>query len=250
MNPCDQVGAYVVDALADDEREEYLRHLAVCERCQVEVAELSETVAALGSTAATAPPPALRAQVLQAIGQVPQLPPVEAPAPAASQAASNVVELGSGRASGRRAVLRWGLAAATVGVVGLGAAGSISGWRTANNRAEALAAQNDLLAAPDAKLIPVALPGHEPARYVVSRQQNRALFVADRMPELPATKTYQQWTLVDGRPIPDITFRSADAPIWLTGDIAQADQLAMTVEDEGGAQTPSLDALVAPPVDV
>jgi len=39
--------AYALDALAADEAEAYEEHLAQCERCRAELAELRETAAAL-----------------------------------------------------------------------------------------------------------------------------------------------------------------------------------------------------------
>ncbi len=243
---CNQVGAYVVDAVPDDQRAEFHRHLAGCDHCQAEVSEFTETVAALASTVATTPPPELRASVLGSIARVRPLPPVE---PAPQQPSSNVVDLDQ-RRTGRRGFLRWGVAAASVGVVGLGAAGSISGWRTANSRAEALAAQKELLAAPDAKLIPVELNNGGQGSYLLSRQHNRAMFVTEGMPRLPAGKVFQQWILVGARPIRDVIFGHTDEPVWLTGDVAGADNFAVTIENDGGANTPDMRNFVVDPVAV
>jgi len=59
--------AYALDALAADEAEAYEEHLAQCERCRAELAELRETAAALAFGAvAPPPPPRLRAGILAA----------------------------------------------------------------------------------------------------------------------------------------------------------------------------------------
>ena len=69
-------GAYAVDALDDVEREQFERHLAGCSACQAEVASLVAAASALSSLSDVAPPPSLRAKVLQGITTVRPLPPV------------------------------------------------------------------------------------------------------------------------------------------------------------------------------
>ena len=69
-------GAYAVDALDDVEREQFERHLAGCSACQAEVASLVAAATALSSLSDVAPPPSLRAKVLQGITTVRPLPPV------------------------------------------------------------------------------------------------------------------------------------------------------------------------------
>src|SRR5215212_12187645 len=63
----DLTAAYAVDALDAEEAREYERHLAGCDRCQDELAELSQGAAALAYAAeAPAPPAALRESILDA----------------------------------------------------------------------------------------------------------------------------------------------------------------------------------------
>jgi anti-sigma-K factor RskA len=69
-------GAYAVDALDDVEREQFERHLAGCSACQAEVASLVAAATALSSLSDVAPPPSLRAKVLQGITTVRPLPPI------------------------------------------------------------------------------------------------------------------------------------------------------------------------------
>ena len=66
MDYHDLTAAYALDALAPDEAEAYERHLSQCEECRDQLAELSETASALAfSTVAPAPPPRLRAVILE-----------------------------------------------------------------------------------------------------------------------------------------------------------------------------------------
>jgi anti-sigma factor RsiW len=62
----DLTAAYALDALDPEDARRYEAHLAHCERCHDELAELSETASALAyATEASAPPPELRARILE-----------------------------------------------------------------------------------------------------------------------------------------------------------------------------------------
>ena len=73
------VGAYAVDAIDEQERAAFERHLAECPECRAEVASLTEAGAQLTLVSETAPPPAMRAAVLAGIRTVRPLPPLEHP---------------------------------------------------------------------------------------------------------------------------------------------------------------------------
>lgn len=78
-------GAYAMDALDDLERARFEQHLAQCEDCRAEVAELRETAALLSETVATTAPAALRESVLAGIAHIrPMAPEIPQPAPTPS----------------------------------------------------------------------------------------------------------------------------------------------------------------------
>jgi anti-sigma-K factor RskA len=67
MDLHDLTAAYALDALDPDEAEAYERHLAQCEECREQLAELSGTATALAfGTVSPAPPTRLRASILDA----------------------------------------------------------------------------------------------------------------------------------------------------------------------------------------
>ena len=68
----DLSGAYALDALDDIERARFAAHLAKCQTCQRDVTEFRAAATHLGRAVSEAPPPALRASVLDAIGDVRQ----------------------------------------------------------------------------------------------------------------------------------------------------------------------------------
>jgi anti-sigma factor RsiW len=66
----DLVAAYALDAVDDDERMAFERHLETCERCRNELASLRDTAASLAYAAGpTAPPPELRERILDTARQ-------------------------------------------------------------------------------------------------------------------------------------------------------------------------------------
>jgi anti-sigma-K factor RskA len=67
MDLHDLTAAYALDALDPAETEAYERHLSQCEECREQLAELNESAVALAFGAvAPAPPPRLRASILDA----------------------------------------------------------------------------------------------------------------------------------------------------------------------------------------
>jgi anti-sigma-K factor RskA len=65
-------GAYALDALSEDEQAEFEAHLAECEACREEVAEMQATLGDVGAAFEQAPPTGLKDRVLAQIDQTPQ----------------------------------------------------------------------------------------------------------------------------------------------------------------------------------
>ncbi|HET6151462.1 MAG TPA: hypothetical protein VFE15_00820 [Marmoricola sp.] len=68
-------GAYVIDALSVDERDDFGMHLTHCAACREEVVGFQETVSRLAFLTAAAPPRDLRLRVLRDLGAEPRRPP-------------------------------------------------------------------------------------------------------------------------------------------------------------------------------
>ena len=93
-DPHGAVGAYVADALDDDERAVFEQHLEGCENCRREVAEFTETAAELTWLSEATPPPSLRTSLLWQIATVRPLPP-EQPAEGLARHLSRSSDAGS-----------------------------------------------------------------------------------------------------------------------------------------------------------
>ncbi|MCC9205198.1 anti-sigma factor [Arthrobacter sp. zg-Y769] len=225
---------YAVDALEPAEREEFEQHLAECPRCQAEVADFADVTAHLAAGTASTPPPALRTSVLAAIHGTKPL-----PGPQAVPAV--VVSLEERRRRRGRRLLA--AAAAAVLLPGIALGGWNLGVQSEQRQQEQLAAQeqgreNRLLAAPDLATHRVDVNGR-PATLVVSREEDEALFVADSLPDPGEGREYQLWLLDGDNPVPDTHFSGGDVSIWLSGDVARAGAVALTVEPAGGSTTPT-----------
>ncbi len=58
----------------------------------------------------------------------------------------------------------------------------------------------------------------------------------------PSGQVYQLWTITDGQPVPGPTFvpgANGEAMVQVGGDAATAGAMAITVEPDGGSQTPT-----------
>ncbi|MGW3287987.1 anti-sigma factor [Streptomyces sp. NPDC001002] len=229
-------GAYALHALPDDEREAFERHLTDCEPCTQETAELTATAARLGLAVSAAPRREMRQEVLQRITGVRQ----ESPGgPAPARSVRTVLSA--------RLLSRWALAACLAGAAALGgtavwqhqrAEDASNQARRAEQRTDEIAA---VLAAPDARTRAAALGGGATGSVVVSRDQDKAVFVVSKMAHPAAGKVYQLW-FDDGG-----TMRSAglmdpgrsDQAVLMRGSVDGASGMGVTVEPAGGSKQPT-----------
>ncbi|NEB90377.1 anti-sigma factor [Streptomyces bauhiniae] len=225
----DAVGAYVLDALPPDERAAFENHLAACTACQEEAAQLMEAVVGLAEAVSLPPDDAARARVLAGIRDVRQETPPARP----------------GRA---QRVLPWALAACLAAAV---AGGSIAWWqheeagdarRTAQEQERRTASLADVLTAPDSTVRTGELSNGGRGSVVVSRQKQKAAFLATGLPALSEGKVYQLWYADNGT-----TFRSGGLLPGrggrqgrvLLGPLGRATAIGITVEPAGGSKQPT-----------
>lgn len=229
-------GAYALHALSDRENVSFERHLARCEACAQEAAELRATAARLGLAATTVPSPALREHVLRRITTVRQDAPGTAHEPQPARA-------------GRRARLltRWALAACLAAAAALGGTAVWEHQRAedAGERAHRAAGTADeiaaVLAAPDARTRAAELGDGATGAVVVSRELDKAVFVVSGMTPPPGGKVYQLWFDDAG------SMRSAglmdpgrsDQAVLLRGAVDGASGMGITVEPRGGSREPT-----------
>lgn len=242
MDLHEMVGAYALDALDDDDARRFEAHLVTCDECQAELASFDSTIDALaehGGDAAIVAPASLHASVFDEISRTTQVAapasPVEAPADAAAGAPAS---LDAVRASAARKPSRIGprllVAAATlVAVVAVGVGFILGGGeeRTLADEAERVRTASDS--------VEHAL-GLGAATLHVSETEGGIALIGDT-PDLPDGETYQVWVVpADGSaPIPGPVLGDGELALaWLT-DLEGAAAVAVSVEPEGGSQTPT-----------
>ncbi|MFD0023322.1 anti-sigma factor domain-containing protein [Streptomyces sp. NPDC058382] len=234
-------GAYALHALPESERREFERHLGDCEACSVEVRELSETATRLGLAVSTAPSRELRARVLQEVATVRQ------ESPSSGRRARSGGGGGVGRAG------RWpkfALAACLAAAAGLGGVAVWQNQEAQDAREDARATQQrseqvaDVISAPDARSSSATLSDGVKGTVVVSRDRDRAVFLASGLAKAPGGKVYQLW-FDDGGTMRSAGLMQAAGPASTTyaslldGPVGGATGMGITVEPSGGSKQPT-----------
>jgi anti-sigma-K factor RskA len=190
-----------------------------------------------------APPPALRARVLEAIAETPQLRPevTEPPVTPVEESVAPVVPITAGRQRGRW--LAVGAAAAVVVALLVGVI-VVSPF---DSRTDEVA---EVIDADDAVTIP--MPGELPGLTIVySPSNDAAVLTAAEVPVPEDDRVYELWAIRDGTPESFATFRPDDdgrLSVHAPGlDPASAEVWAITEEQAGGSPTgqPTSDILAA-----
>ena len=234
-------GAYAVDAVDDLERAAFDRHLEECEACATDVGEYRETATRLAEGTWAVPPPRMRQEVLTRAAATPQVP----------------------AAGPRRAapspVTRWrriAVAAAAVGVLGLGAAATSYAQLQQRLDVERIAMANaqqrrEVMTAPDAALRAGDLTGGGRVTVVVSDIEDNGVVILNDAPSPGPDRAYQFWLVPDdgGTPV-SVGLLRADqtGAIELIQGVRAGRFFAISVEPSGGSPQPSTDPVVAIPL--
>jgi anti-sigma-K factor RskA len=226
-----------MDALDAADRARFERHLAGCDACTQEVAELRETAARLGTATAVPPPPAMKDIVLAAAARTSQHLPATAKVSRAPRRALRIAV---------PAVAAGLIAVATI----FGLANSDANQRLdqAQQRNEAIAA---VLAARDATMMTGQVAGGGNATIVMSHHMDALVFTAAGLPAMPASSGYELWLVgPDGeRPagMLAVSGHGMAGPVIASG-LRQGDHLALSKEPAGGTQHPTTPMMIDIPL--
>jgi anti-sigma-K factor RskA len=226
-------GPYVLDALPDDERDRFEAHLAECTFCTTEVEELRAAAVKLATQVSAPPPPALKANVMSAIENVRQLPPVVHD------------QLAVRRRFGRRSLLAGVAAAGVVAFIGATA------MDERRNRIEAERANEQLTAVltqPDARTVHGAVQGGGQATVVVSAKADKSVVVLRDLPELPTDRTWQLWMIDSGQTAHSVGLAAGDLTRVIDGSTTGMTTFGLTLEPNGGSPKPTLPAAALIPL--
>ena len=215
----ENVGAYLLGALSDFEREAFERHLMGCERCRDEVERLRPAADVLPrSVVPVPPPPSLKASLMEVVER-------------------EAAERGGRRAPARalpsfriRPALAW-VTAAFVLAVGIATGFGIAKLGS-DEETRTLAARVDTARAPMASASLV----------VPSGGQDGGILRVRSLPDPGPGKTYQAWVQRGVRIRSAGTFEvgaSGAGAAAVSGNLEGADAVMVTRERRGGARAPT-----------
>lgn len=222
-------GAYVLDALSDDEAEQFRRHLEECTACAVEVRELQQAAATMGASEALPPPTYLKARVLSAVDRTPQLPP--------RPAGGNVIQVAPNR--WRRGLLL--MAAAVVIVAGVFGVTSIAG-DSPQEPSLLAAGVVRVFQADDAHEATMPTSNGGKISVATSPALGEMAVDTEKLPRLDSGHVYQLWAIHDGQASSVGVLEPAKGAAM---DMPSADtEVAITIEPEGGSARPTTDPIM------
>jgi anti-sigma factor RsiW len=207
----DLTAAYALHALDERERAEYEAHLAQCERCREELAQLTEAAAALAwAVEAPAPPPGLRERILGGGNVVPLRPRRRPWAAVAAIAACVAVGLGIWAATLHHSLGQERVHASALAIA-----------------ADPASRQVDL---------------HGPQGMLAVSPRGDAVLVVSKLPPAPAGMTYEAWVIpAGGAPQRAGTFDGGGGMtmVKLERPVPRGAMVAATMEHHGGADAPT-----------
>jgi anti-sigma factor RsiW len=237
-------GSYALDALDDQEREEFERHLQNCPLCDTEVRGLRETAARIAMASAVAPPTRMEQWVLAASYRTKQLPPQPDPGVRRPDH-DRVARLFAGR-PGRipRRVAAFAAAASVAAAVALGLSQVATQHQLQSARTSS-AAITRVVTAPDARIETRGTSAGGSVTVVTSAALREAVVTTTGLVSPPAGRIYQVWVMSPS------SARSAGllarAGTLLASAVRPGDRIGITVEPAGGTSRPTTTPVVVLP---
>ena len=226
----EELGAYLLGALTDLERQAFERHLAGCAECRDELERLRPAAEALPrSVEQVEPPPGLKVSLMEVVER---------------EARDR-----SGESARRRPPLRARLPSLSglrpALVAGALAIGLIAGFGVAQ-----LAGEDDsrtVVATVDESRLPQAS-----GRLQISGDgEDGAILRVQGMPSPGGDRVYQAWVQRDGTVVPQPTFdvgQDGGGAVAVPDDLSDAQAVLVTREARGGARAPSEPPLLRVPL--
>ena len=223
----DEIGAYMLGALTDLERQAFERHMAGCAECRDEIEQLRPAADALPrSVEQIEPPPALKAALMEVVeSEAGERSDAPVPAPARAPGPSLGERLRRGLFPVRPVLVAGALALGVVAGFGVAQLGGTEDSRT-------------VTAAVDQARVPSAS-----ARLQIQGDgEDGAILRVQGMPALETDQVYQAWVQRDGTIVPQPTFEvGADGggAVAVPDDVSGAKAVMVTREPRGGSRAPS-----------
>jgi anti-sigma factor RsiW len=227
----EEIGAYLLGALTDLERQAFERHVAGCAESRDELGRLRPAADALPrSVEQVEPPPGLKTSLMEVVESEAR---ERSGAPAARQREPRRIRLPS-LAGFRPALVAAALALGVVAGIGVAQLGGGDDART-------VAATVDEGRLPDAS----------GSLRIQGDGEDGAILTVHGMPPAGGARVYQAWVQRDGTVVPQPTFEvGADGggAVAVPDDLSGAEAVLVTREARGGARAPSERPLIRVPL--
>jgi anti-sigma factor RsiW len=228
----EEIGAYLLGALTDLERQAFERHVAGCAECRDELERLRPAADALPrSVEQVEPPPGLKTSLMEVVEREAG---ERSGAPAARRRSPRRIRLPS------LAGLRPSLVAAAL------ALGLVAGFGVAQ-----LAGGGDDARTVAATVDEGRLPDASGSLRIQGDGEDGAILRVHGMPPPGGDRVYQAWVQRDGTVVPQPTFEvGADGggAVAVPDDLSGAEAILVTREARGGARAPSERPLIRVPL--
>jgi hypothetical protein len=227
----EEIGAYLLGALTDLERQAFERHVAGCAECRDELERLRPAADALPrSVEQVEPPPGLKTSLMEVVESEAR---ERSGEPALRRRAARRLRLPS-LAGFRPALVAAALALGLVAGLGLAQLGGGDDTRT-------VAATVDQGRLPDAS-------GN---LRIQGDGEDGAILTVHGMPPAGGERVYQAWVERDGEVMPQPTFEVAadgGGAVAVPDDLSGAEAILVTREARGGARAPSEQPVIRVPL--
>jgi anti-sigma-K factor RskA len=232
----EEIGAYLLGALTDLERQAFEHHIANCAQCRDEVEQLRPAADALPrSVEQVEPPPGLKTSLMEVVEREARETDGESAAAPARRRTPLRERL---RLPSLRPALAVGGLALVLGLAaGFGVAqlGGEDGART-------------IAATVDESRLPMASGSLQ----VEGDGENGAILRVNGMSELDEAQVYQAWVQRDGTVVPQPTFEvgtDGGGAVAVTDDLSGAQAVLVTREPRGGSRAPSEQPILSVPLE-
>lgn len=242
------LGAYALDAVDDDEREEIELHLLECPRCRAEVAEHREVASFLSQTGQPAPEGVWDRIVAELSPEAPPLRLTVAPVGGTDAPSDVVVPMAPPRPQVRRRTFAAAVAAAAVIVALLGAV-SVGQYRKIDrmeSSVQSVSPERRAIDVMSGSGIQVHLDGANGTAQAVVSDKGEGYLIAKNLPAPGAGSVYQLWGQVDDQVLSLGTFDGQSRVVPFTVDGKRMKEIhSFAVTEE---RAPGVVASANPPV--
>ena len=237
-----------MDAISEEDRARFERHLARCAECAQEIASLREATARLATATAQTPPPGLKERVMAAAATTRQRFPDTADVPARSARVKDArirTRAWFHSLAWRGRLVVAAAAMATVAVLGAAVVFGVSNGTMRQQLSQAQASSQQaaaVLTARDATMMARTVRGGGTATIVMSHSMHALVFTAAGLHALPASRAYQLWLIGSaGDRLVGMLPQASDhmvGPVIASG-LRSGDHLALIVEPAGATSRPT-----------